>query len=48
MCGFSAAVFGLFFGSVFSCEDLIPALEKLRDTLLPKLMSGKVRVENEN
>jgi len=26
MCGCSASVFGLLFGSVFSCEDLIPAL----------------------
>lgn len=26
ICGFSAAVFGLLYGSVFSCESLIPAL----------------------
>lgn len=32
------------FGKIYSNQKQIHTLEKLRDTLLPKLMSGEVRV----
>jgi type I restriction enzyme, S subunit len=37
-----------FFDKIFTNQSQIRTLEKLRDTLLPKLMSGEVRVEYEN
>lgn len=35
---------GVFFRKIFSNQKQIQTLQKLRDTLLPKLMSGEVRV----
>ena len=37
-----------FFDKIFTNQSQIRTLEKLRDALLPKLMSGEVRVEYEN
>ncbi len=37
-----------YFDKIFSNQTQIRILEKLRDTLLPKLMNGDVRVEYEN
>jgi len=34
-----------YFGKMFSNQKQIQTLTKLRDSLLPKLMSGEVRVE---
>lgn len=36
---------GVFFEKIFSNQKQIQTLEKLRDALLPKLMSGEVRVD---
>jgi type I restriction enzyme, S subunit len=35
-----------FYIKIYSCKDQIQSLTKTRDTLLPKLMSGQVRVKN--
>jgi type I restriction enzyme S subunit len=38
-------VIELLFDKIFNNQKLIRTLEQMRDTLLPKLMSGEVRVE---
>ncbi len=36
-----------FFKKILLCKEEIQTLSQIRDSLLPKLMSGKIRVENE-
>lgn len=42
------SVAGSYFDKIYANQTQIRTLEKLRDTLLPKLMSGQARVEYEN